>query len=438
MTSEDLPSNWSLMPLAQVLRDLPNGRLVEQGWSPQCHGQPALEVGAWGVLKTTSIQPGEFRSEHNKLLPGDLTPKPSLEVLPGDLLLTAAGPQTRCAIPCLVRATRPRLMISGKIYRFRAEESVMDPRFLELFLLSPMAQKSLNAMKTGISDSGLNLTQSRFLGLEVVVPQLKEQRHIVEMLEDHLYRLEVAQASVRTARTRLKALRESWLAEHLGDPPSHEVHRLGDSLLEARGGWSRSRKHLVAASDGVPYLKMNNISRSGTLIVGEVVHVQADEKDLGRYGIRPGDILFNSKNSGDLIGKTAVATETIGGWTFNENIMRLRFDERLEPAFVGLWFMAPRMRRQILRAASASTNVAAVYKHHLIEMSIWIPALARQQRLVDQSGVLAEGSAHLDRELGAADVRSANLRRALLAAAFSGRLTGRVSDMEMVEELVGV
>ena len=216
MKGQHLPSQWSWLTMAQVLRALSNGRLIEQGWSPQCHKQPSPDAATWGVLKTTAIQPGEFRSEHNKSLPDSLTPKPSLEVLSGDLLLTAAGPRVRCAIPCLVRTTRPRLMISGKIYRFRADKSVIDPRFLELFLLSPAAQKSLDAMKTGTSDSGLNLTQPRFLGLNVVVPPLDEQRRIVDILEDHLSRLDAARGSMSTSIARLRLLQESWLFTHLG------------------------------------------------------------------------------------------------------------------------------------------------------------------------------------------------------------------------------
>ena len=143
------------------------------GWSPQCEKEPATKIEIWGVLKTTSIQPGEFQPEHNKRLPAHFEPRPSIEVRSGDLLLTNAGPRARCGIPCLVRTTRPRLMLSGKMYRFRPEPEIVDPRFLELFLLSPVAQARIDKMKTGISDSGLNLTQGRFLQLRVPVRRLR-------------------------------------------------------------------------------------------------------------------------------------------------------------------------------------------------------------------------------------------------------------------------
>ena len=82
-------------------------------------------------------------------------------------------------------------MMSGKMYRLRPNQRI-DPRFLELYLLSDDAQKRIDGMKTGISDSGLNLTHGRFVELPVPVPPLEEQRRIVAILEDHLSHLDAA------------------------------------------------------------------------------------------------------------------------------------------------------------------------------------------------------------------------------------------------------
>ena len=152
------PSNWSSATIDEILWPLHDGRHLHQGWSPQCEKEPAASDEEWGVLKTTSIQPGEFWAHQNKKLPKHLEPRPHIEVKSGDLLLTCAGPRVRCGIPCLVRTTRPRLMISGKMYRFRVSPKHFEPRYLEAFLLSSEAQAAIDRMKTGGSDSGLNLT----------------------------------------------------------------------------------------------------------------------------------------------------------------------------------------------------------------------------------------------------------------------------------------
>jgi len=206
-----LPAGWTESPIGDVLAPLDDSRTIHQGWSPQCEKTASLSDAEWGVLKTTAIQDGKFCPEHNKLLPAHLDPRPLIEVHDGDLILTCAGPRARCGVPCLVRSTRPRLMLSGKMYRFRTSNESLDARYLESYLRSPAAQVSINRMKTGISDSGLNLTQKRFKQLPVPVAPLHEQRRIVEAIESYLTRLDDAVASLERVQRNLERYRASVL-----------------------------------------------------------------------------------------------------------------------------------------------------------------------------------------------------------------------------------
>ena len=207
----ELPSGWGRRRIADVLAELPNGKILNQGKSPQCEKAPSQSDEIWGVLKTTAIQPGEFVPVHNKRLPSNREPDESIEVASGDLLLTCAGPRVRCGVPCLVRETRPRLMLSGKMYRFRPDEELIGAEFLEGYLLSPSAQKLIEGMKTGTSDSGLNLTHGRFSELPVPLPPVEEQKRIVEILEDQLSRLDASLAVADAVEERSTALRRSLL-----------------------------------------------------------------------------------------------------------------------------------------------------------------------------------------------------------------------------------
>jgi type I restriction enzyme, S subunit len=160
------------------------------------------------VLKTTAIQDGCFLEEHNKELPAKLVPKPMLEVRAGDILITCAGPRARCGNACLVQKTRGRLIISGKMYRFRANETIVSREYLALFFRSEEAQTAINAMKTGSSESGLNLTQDRFRTLEINFGSIAEQRCIVATVDELMTlcdRLEAARGRREVLRDRLSA-----------------------------------------------------------------------------------------------------------------------------------------------------------------------------------------------------------------------------------------
>lgn len=206
----DLPSSWITAEIAELVELQETGKPFQQGWSPQCERRPA-EDNEWGVVKTTAIQHGEFWSHENKALPEKLDPRPKIEIKPGDVLMTCAGPRNRCGVACLVKKTRSRLMMSGKMYRFRPHPEVLDPQFLSRFIRLHETQQRIDAMKTGINDSGLNLTHARFGQLPVVVPPLNEQRRIVERIEAMFDEIDKGVESLQTARTTLGLYRQSLL-----------------------------------------------------------------------------------------------------------------------------------------------------------------------------------------------------------------------------------
>jgi type I restriction enzyme, S subunit len=206
-----IPKHWSVAKIEEILCPLSDGRLIHQGWSPQCEKEPSPSEEIWGVLRTTSIQPSSFQDHYNKRLPGTLKARDVLEVVAGDILVTCAGPRSRCGIACLVRNTRKRLMISGKMYRFRVPEGQIDSRYVEAFFQTGTAQQAIDRMKTGGSDSGLNLTHERFRQLPVPIAPSNEQRLIADTIEALLTELDSAIKGLKHVQANLKRYRASVL-----------------------------------------------------------------------------------------------------------------------------------------------------------------------------------------------------------------------------------
>ncbi|BET67912.1 hypothetical protein ASA1KI_28300 [Opitutales bacterium ASA1] len=155
---------------------------MEAGWSPQCDDVPAAP-GEWGVLKTTSVQWCDFQPQHNKALPKTLEPVESLLVKAGDVLVTRAGPRKRVGVVAAVRRDEPRLTISDKTIRIRANREKIEPRFLELSLAAPFSQEHLVQRKTGLADAQVNISQAILRATPVAYPPLTEQRRIVAELD---------------------------------------------------------------------------------------------------------------------------------------------------------------------------------------------------------------------------------------------------------------
>lgn len=184
---------------------------VGQGWSPRCLEHPSESDVTWGVIKTSAIQPLDFISSANKQLPDQLEPRPHLEIFPGDVLITRAGPRNRVGIACYVKSVRPRLMVCDKVYRIKVKQDKILPEFLVMLLNSPRVLEELETLKTGISDSGLNLTQDRFLSMKVVVPSLETQRAMLEDLEQKLSNIAFFEAQLDSSLEAAETLRQSIL-----------------------------------------------------------------------------------------------------------------------------------------------------------------------------------------------------------------------------------
>jgi type I restriction enzyme S subunit len=219
----ELPIGWELKRLGDCLEKLDSGKLAERGWSPQCLSHPVQNHDTWGVLKTTAVQMGDYQPEYNKELPTSLAPKIGLEVNTGDFLVTTTGPRNRCGIVCHVKRTPRKLIFSGKILRFRANEDIVLANWLMFVLMSPEYQKTFDKLKVGTSDSSVSIGNQQIIDLNIPVPPIAAQHKIVEMLEDHLSRLDATLVMADAMEKQSSALRRSVLQAAFGGQLTKEV-----------------------------------------------------------------------------------------------------------------------------------------------------------------------------------------------------------------------
>ena len=199
-------TNWCDKTIGDLLLSL------DQGWSPKCENKPA-DSESWGVIKTSAIQAGHFLPEENKMLPELLAPRSRLGIKSGDILITRAGPRVRCGVTCMADKDFPQLMICDKVYRLRVNKNLVLPGYLTLVLNSPFHLPLIEKMKTGSSDSGMNLTQAKFKGLEFSLPPVDEQSEILRKVRSLMNFLNPLETALVAADTRITPLVQSILAK---------------------------------------------------------------------------------------------------------------------------------------------------------------------------------------------------------------------------------
>lgn len=85
--------------------------------------------------------------------------------------------------------------------------------FLTLLLNSPQYLDKIESLKTGSSDSGMNLTQKKFYELKANFPAIEEQTEIVRRFEQLFAFADQVEQRVKDAQARVNQLTQSILAK---------------------------------------------------------------------------------------------------------------------------------------------------------------------------------------------------------------------------------
>ena len=173
----EVPAHWKVCTLRRLIKR------IEQGWSPECEAQQADES-SWGVLKAGCVNRGVFNQDENKTLPDSLDPLAEYEVHEGDILMSrASGSPELVGSTALVTKTRPRLMLSDKIFRVHLESGQECGFFVWAMNAKHMREQIEQALSGG---NGLanNLPQSVLLSFVCAVPPEAEQLAIYRVLNE--------------------------------------------------------------------------------------------------------------------------------------------------------------------------------------------------------------------------------------------------------------
>lgn len=442
----ELPKSWSEAPIRALMKSLPDGKLVHQGWSPQCESGPARTASDWGALKTTAIQDGAYLPEHNKRLPDSLEAKERLEVQAGDLLMTCAGPRVRCGVACLVRETPARRFISGKMYRFRANEGLIEPRLLEAFLRTPETKAQIDAMKTGISESGMNITHERFSQLVVPVAPRPEQKRIADKLDAVLTRVDAINARLARVAPILKRIRQSVLTAATSgrltedwrkanaNSSSWDDCQIGDLLKEKpRNGYSPKA---VDHETAVRSLTLS-ATTTGRFRPEFFKFIPEDISTDSHLWIAKGDILIQRANSFEYVGVSAIVNVELSGYIYPDLMMKCRANERTSPAFLHMLLSSEDVREYFRSNATGTAgNMPKINQQTVVSAPCRLPHKSEQAEIVRRVDAMFAFADRLEARLQTAQTATERITPALLAKAFRGELVPQDPNDEPATELL--
>jgi type I restriction enzyme, S subunit len=350
----------------------------------------------------------------------------------GDVLMTSEAPLGSVA---LVPTDDP-LVLSQRLFAFRGRPGYLDNRYLRWFLESPLARQQLDERSSGSTVTGIR--QAELRQLTVPIPPLDEQRRIVDILEDHLSRLDAAGNYLAAGKRRLAVMVSSVLLDLIPDQGAYPDSWKRATVAEA-GTIGLGRQRHPDWHNGPnmrPYLRVANVFED-RLDTSDVMEMHWPEDTFARFKLHPGDVLLNEGQTPDLLGRPAIYRGDPPETAFTNSLIRFKANHHVLPEFALLVFRRHMRAGRFKRESRITTNIAHLSAARLKPIEFPIPPIQEQERIVGEAAERLDAVKRLDAELAVARGHQSDLRCSLLAAAFSGRLTGAASDVNGAELVAG-
>ncbi|MEN9693532.1 MAG: hypothetical protein RLZZ330_1176 [Actinomycetota bacterium] len=300
----------------------------------------------------------------------------------------------------------------------------INPKFLAFWVQSPEVRQHWSTTAKGTNIN--NLKSSDISETQIPIPPISEQNRIVEILEDHLSRLDSALANVKQAKVKAAQFRRSLLQAAFTGNLGSDGTRL---MTDLPSGWRiaplgqflepRKQKDIPSNFPYFPYIGMENVRRD----VG-VIDSFGNSKDYRSLApkVFPGDVLYGRLRP--YLNKVVIAK---GEAFASGEFIILPPNEYVLGRFLQLRLLSQDFVQ--FTATLDTGDRPRVSWNQISKFEVLLPPLPEQHKIVE---ILEDHLSRLDASVALADAierQSAGLRRSLMQAAFTGQLTKEVASV---------
>lgn len=386
---EDLPPGWARAALPELVDVLDSRRIPVNASERQARSGPVPYYGAAGQVGT---------------IDSALFDEPLV-------LLGEDGVQ-------FFDQSRPKAyLIVGPAWVNNHAHVLRAAHIHRVYLKHFLDQVDYHGLATGTTR--LKLTQAGMRRITVAVPPASEQQRIVIELERRFSHVDAAAKYLTEVDVKIRAARAAIESELLWDPrfPQRKLRELLSDEGMANGHSVKDRL------GGFPVLRLTCL-REDRIDLGQFKEGDWEREDALRFLVRRGDF-FVARGNGtlSLVGRGALVRDDPQDVAYPDTLIRVRTDaSEITPEFLAAVWNTQGVRRQLEAVARTTAGIYKVNQRDLQSVTLPLPAIRQQEELTKE----------LERRLSLVDAarraakeslrKAEQLKRSLLAAAFSGRL----------------
>lgn len=296
----------------------------------------------------------------------------------------------------------------------------LDVKYLYYFLY--FSRDALDGLGTGTTFK--ELSSSNLASFKIPLPNLKEQRRIVAVLDKAFAGIATATANAQKNLSNARALFESYLRS-VFDTPNLEWHRTTLGKLTTKigsGATPRGGKDAYEAA-GTPLIRSMNVHDRFFKEHNLAFINDNQAKLLNNVVVQRNDVLLNI--TGASVARCCIVPDQWTNGRVNQHVAIIRADaETIRPRFVELALTSPFYKDILLGVGEKGGSTRqAITKADIQKLDIAFPDLAEQDSFVDHATSIQIETRKL------ADIASkklnalTELKQSLLQKAFAGALT---------------
>ncbi len=274
----------------------------------------------------------------------------------------------------------------------RPEPDKIVPEFLYHSLLTDNFVKAMGGLERGVSYPAIRDTD--VLSATILLPSLGEQGRIARVLSTVQTAIEQQARLIDLTRELKRAFTRKLFTESLhGEkqketeiglvPKSWDVVALREAVEYIDYGYSAPIPK-TAPENGIKIVSTADINRAGEMLYWKMRRTTAPEKTIKRLTLLDGDVLFNWRNSAELIGKTSIFEQQSEPHIFASFVLRIRCDEKnTHNYFLKHLLNHYREQEVFVKLSRRAVNQANYNRNEIFELKIPFPKYEEQREIAE-------------------------------------------------------
>lgn len=211
---------------------------------------------------------------------------------------------------------------------------------------------------------------------EIPLPPLAEQQRIAAILDKTDAIRQKRKQAIKLADDFLRSIFLDMFGDPVTNPKGFPLGTIRDLVETANYGSSGK----ASETEGeYPMLRMGNITYQGGWDFSAMKYIDLAEKELPKYLVHKGDLLFNRTNSRELVGKTAIYAEE-KPMAFAGYLVRVRANELGNNYYLSGYLNSAHGKKVLTGMCKSIVGMANINAQELQNIKILLPSVELQSQ----------------------------------------------------------